>query len=747
MVQAVNVPGVGVVNFPDGMSPQDMASAIQKNFPQIHAPPAAAPPQQQPPSWSQLANQAMTSQMSLGQLTSSSGAELEKNAAANNAGMAAGLRNVGGNLKQLGADVSDFWNTQVTGQMDANTGQLIRPNTGDTATYLENQRRAAADQAAQQKYGQNAFAGPYKFAENASETTAEQLPMLVAGGGMDLLAGPPETYLGNLFKQTALGSVNGASLYSPSNDRGRDTYVGGGGAFGIGLALGIPQGILNYVARGIAAGGTRNEVRYQNAKDVMGWGQGGDADPTLGQRYGSPYARTMEDQGFNGGLQNYYANVAQRFSDRFRRLFDLGPVPGLRFDAAFASAKQGAQNTLDALKSAAMQNYERGMARANELDQQILNPEENYPRGPMTFQHGVDQTKAVGQGPPQGARIDASDLSQQLAVQRARQADPIERGGLSKPMMDLLDDWTDTLKKQGGKFTVAQTASALRRLTQVTNDGGADAAYAYDLRKAFDRDLDRIGDGSQADAAVRQVLETRRQYKANMQDITNRSQSAAYQMLGVGSDAQVDAGKMLNTFRGFERDKQTQVVSYLTDHAPEVLQLMRRKVMNEAMTALIKNTGPGTNSMIRPDALVTSLFGENGGELLTTPLWSPSERANLYAFKDAAHIIGNAAEPGAKGITTVVGAAEAVPNMISRNAIFVGRHLARFLTASNAADIFTDPEFANMVRTIKRTDGTTQLAARIQLTKYLQSHYGTPPAAADSQQSQPAQGGAAVAAP
>jgi hypothetical protein len=38
VTQPINVPGVGVVNFPDGMSQQDMAAAIQKNFPQIHPP-------------------------------------------------------------------------------------------------------------------------------------------------------------------------------------------------------------------------------------------------------------------------------------------------------------------------------------------------------------------------------------------------------------------------------------------------------------------------------------------------------------------------------------------------------------------------------------------------------------------------------------------------------------------------------------------------------------------------------------
>jgi hypothetical protein len=47
MPQLVNVPGIGQLQFPDGMSQQDMAAAIQHNFPQIHGqqqqPPASAP--------------------------------------------------------------------------------------------------------------------------------------------------------------------------------------------------------------------------------------------------------------------------------------------------------------------------------------------------------------------------------------------------------------------------------------------------------------------------------------------------------------------------------------------------------------------------------------------------------------------------------------------------------------------------------------------------------------------------------
>lgn len=37
MAQQVNVSGVGILEFPDGMSDADMAAAIQKNFPQIHS--------------------------------------------------------------------------------------------------------------------------------------------------------------------------------------------------------------------------------------------------------------------------------------------------------------------------------------------------------------------------------------------------------------------------------------------------------------------------------------------------------------------------------------------------------------------------------------------------------------------------------------------------------------------------------------------------------------------------------------
>jgi hypothetical protein len=43
MAQRVEVPGVGTLEFPDGMQQADIASAIQKNFPEIHAKKEAAP--------------------------------------------------------------------------------------------------------------------------------------------------------------------------------------------------------------------------------------------------------------------------------------------------------------------------------------------------------------------------------------------------------------------------------------------------------------------------------------------------------------------------------------------------------------------------------------------------------------------------------------------------------------------------------------------------------------------------------
>src|ERR1700731_4280464 len=41
MAQDVDVPGVGTLSFPDGMTQADMASAIQRNYPQIHGQPAS----------------------------------------------------------------------------------------------------------------------------------------------------------------------------------------------------------------------------------------------------------------------------------------------------------------------------------------------------------------------------------------------------------------------------------------------------------------------------------------------------------------------------------------------------------------------------------------------------------------------------------------------------------------------------------------------------------------------------------
>lgn len=43
MAQTVNVPGVGQLSFPDGMSQDDMAKAIQANYPQLHGTQAQSP--------------------------------------------------------------------------------------------------------------------------------------------------------------------------------------------------------------------------------------------------------------------------------------------------------------------------------------------------------------------------------------------------------------------------------------------------------------------------------------------------------------------------------------------------------------------------------------------------------------------------------------------------------------------------------------------------------------------------------
>lgn len=56
MTQEVEVPGVGTLQFPDGMSQPDMAAAIQKNFPQIHAPKAPPAPAVPPPTGAQHAS-------------------------------------------------------------------------------------------------------------------------------------------------------------------------------------------------------------------------------------------------------------------------------------------------------------------------------------------------------------------------------------------------------------------------------------------------------------------------------------------------------------------------------------------------------------------------------------------------------------------------------------------------------------------------------------------------------------------
>lgn len=54
MPQQVEIPNIGILEFPDGMSQPDMAAAIKKNYPQIHQEQAAEEPKQ-PMGWGDVA--------------------------------------------------------------------------------------------------------------------------------------------------------------------------------------------------------------------------------------------------------------------------------------------------------------------------------------------------------------------------------------------------------------------------------------------------------------------------------------------------------------------------------------------------------------------------------------------------------------------------------------------------------------------------------------------------------------------
>src|SRR5579859_3403893 len=492
MPQLVNVPGVGPLSFPDGMSDADMAAAIQKNFPQIHQPQAPA-----------------------GAAAPDTSDELPFTTPQQEAAFGKGLaveapQRVWAGIKQAGAGLADagrFFMGSGPPTMTAAPGQGLRANPNTLAgqvTNAENARQYAAADAAEKTYGPGGGA-MFQGGALAGEAALSAAPAIATEG----LVSPATTLLGNMGRQAAVGGATGAMSFSPDN---RPTApIGALGGAGLGFVGGAINTARNVVARAIRATAPRSEAAYQAAKDVMGWGTpeaaAAGGEPTLAMRTGSPTARTFESQAYNSRLQETYQRNSDWFAARFKAVFDLPDTPAPELDSAFNSARSGAETAINGMRRQASSDYKLGMAKAAALSDQVLAPgEQAATRGPMTFQQGgVPQTGGATLAQTAGARVRASNFGEMLSVLSKQDADPV--GGSQVLPKDWVAIVQARLQAGQGTLSVKDTAGVLRRLSGMRDAESPELrALANKLNDSFNADLDLVAqDGSGAHPAVRQI--------------------------------------------------------------------------------------------------------------------------------------------------------------------------------------------------------------------------------------------------
>lgn len=258
MPQTVNVPGVGQLNFPDGMSQQEMAAAIQKNFPQIHTPPEPQEPTESPSMLGQLGRQ-------LG-LTARAGVN---------------------GVASIPAMMSDA----VTGPINAGLDLVRGSGNGfrfkrasDSLNHLMTAAGVPEPQNAQERIVQDvasSMAGAGSLV-GAGKVLSRYGGGLAAGVGESLPAGPG--------LQT-ISAATGAGAASEVREHGGGT----GAQVAAGLVGAVLPGVAPYAAgsvtRGLLRGG---DAGRKAAADNLATFEAAGTVPTLGQVTGNPVIRGAE---------------------------------------------------------------------------------------------------------------------------------------------------------------------------------------------------------------------------------------------------------------------------------------------------------------------------------------------------------------------------------------------------------------------------------------------------------------------
>ena len=292
MAQLVNVPGVGQLSFPDGMSQDDMASAIQKNFPQMHTDAAGQVQTTETPSF-------------LGQI----GRQIGLTARAGVNGMAS-----------LPAMVSDA----VTGPINAGL-DLVR---GEGNGFRLKKAAASIDDLMNAAGLPQPETRQERIVQSAASGMAGAGSMVGLGRGIAGIGGKVATGIGD-----ALSAGPGLQTVSAGAGAGAaDTVKENGGGAGAQMAAGLAGALAPSVLPAVGGAAVRGVLRggdagRQVAADNLAAFKAAGMDPTLGQVTGNRVVGAAESllskvpgsagvmQGFANKQADDMATAVQNLSD------------------------------------------------------------------------------------------------------------------------------------------------------------------------------------------------------------------------------------------------------------------------------------------------------------------------------------------------------------------------------------------------------------------------------------------------
>lgn len=669
---------------------------------------AAAPPPWVPPEYAAMQAKAQAAQQAQQPVPTLSQAQAGATDAEAGMGaqlpaeLAEGAQRAWGGIKQAGAAVHDVA-SYLTG--------IGKPDLGQRVTDTENARQQAA-----------AKAHTDDPIFNAGSGMSQALIMAAPSIATDGLLSPTTGFLANLGRQSTMGATQGFLAFSPDNSKVKDAAIGGLVPAAIAApAAAIPMA-MNAVRTAINTASSATTDAVSNAKTVLGQ----NFPFTFSMDSGAPYARTLEGQSMNNKLQEAYKNIQQRFVAKFDQVMNLSVNSAVApdMDSAFATGLKKAQDGIAGMRQGASKAYDDGMASAQKLSDQIQSPgSPGMARPGRTF----NQSTGTWQAPQaSGLQVPVTNLQAQLDVVAKQAHDPVALGGDIDPKFVSFLDGVKAQQGANPNMGAANIAYTLRGLTGIINREDSTpttVALAHKLMDSLNHDLDLVPKGSQSDQVVQQILKTRADYQQSLTAMENLQNSATYKMFGLGPKQTVaDPDTLLKTYAGFSPAKQKQVVGWMDQNSPQLLQAMRRQTVQNAVGAANVTSHAASNADVDPRQLIDHLFSD--GKLATSGLWTPTQVKQLYAFRDGANVIANAPIPAAARNISTPAAAEIAPNLVSQSPIFIARQIARAVTGAKGADLFTDPQVYSMFYKLRNTSGSGQAAIRASLGAYINSNYG-----------------------